>query len=56
MNNNNFLYGKENLDNKINDENKILEILIKQILLFHYFIYLMWRTKNSKKEIIIYNL
>lgn len=41
MNNNNFLYGKENLDNKINDENKILEILIKQILLFHYFIYLM---------------
>lgn len=55
MNNNNFLYGKENLDNKINDENKILEILIKQILLFH-FIYLMWRTKNSKKEIIIYNL
>lgn len=38
MNNNNFLYGKENLDNKMNE---ILEILIKQILLFYYFIYLM---------------
>lgn len=38
MNNNNFLYGKKNLDNKMNE---ILEILIKQILLFYYSMYLM---------------